>query len=54
MSLCFPTEASKKAEDTTRARQQARSGEKRDQSEHGAVLLFYTANSCDIPCYENR
>lgn len=54
MFRCFPTEASKKAEDATRARQQERRGGKRDQSEHRAVLLFYTANSCDIPRYENR
>lgn len=55
MSWCFPAEASKEAEDTTSARDRE-GGERRGEKEkkagsvrtRGAVLLFYTANSCDI------
>lgn len=56
MSLCFSVDASKSAEDTTSqaTREKGRWGLGPAPSEHEAVLLFYTANSCDIPRYENR
>lgn len=44
MSRCFPTEASKKAEDTTRARQQARrgGGGKRPVWTRSCIVILYS------------